>query len=69
MARGGAGRVEVFPDETCTVGFLRRFFKVEASIIPVISAVTKPTLGTWEDQTMPILLSILKSVTSRPPSS
>ena len=26
MARGGAGRVEVFPDETCIVGFLRRFF-------------------------------------------
>lgn len=60
MARGGAGRVEVFPDEACIVGFLRRFFKVEASIIPVISAVTKPTLATWEDQTMPILVSILK---------
>ena len=26
MARGGAGRVEVFPDETCIVGFLRRLF-------------------------------------------
>lgn len=60
MARGGAGRVEDFPDETCIVGFLRVFLKVEVLSIPVISAVMKPTLGTWEDQTMPILVSILK---------
>ena len=34
MARGGAGRAQVFPDETCVVGFLCRFlFLVEASII------------------------------------